>query len=574
MTHDAQNFLGESDLIEEVKADSADLDLFKTLLDGESEGESPTVGSILSGVIVELRRDFVVVDVGRKSEGLVPIHEFKNEQPLEVGQEVEVYLERAENERGQVVLSKDKADRQRHWEYILENCTEGSIVRGEVLRKVKGGLMIDIGVEAFLPGSQIDNQRVKNLDELVGQTFDLKILKINTERKNVVVSRRELIEAERLQKKSELLESIKEGDRCMGRVKNITEFGVFLNVGGIDGLLHKTDMSWGRFTHPSELVAPDQELEVVILGIDREKGRVALGMKQLEHNPYADLAERYPVGSHVKGQVSSLVSYGAFINIEDNIDGLIHLSEMSWVKTITDPTEVLSVGQEVEAVVLAIHTDEGRVSLGIRQLQPNPWSDIEHKYSVGMIVDVTIRRLSNFGAYVELEDGIEGLIRVADLSWVKKVAHPSEILEKDQKVKAMVLSVDPESTKITLGIKQVTKNPWDKIQQKFKVGQVVPCTVSRLRAFGAFVMLEGDIEGLIHVSELSDQPFAKVEDVVSVGQELMASITKIDPEHNKVSLSLKENPSTAQAGDSPYDNIILGSPQESGPENEEEAPNG
>lgn len=507
-----------------------------------SEGSvaSMEIGQILKGHVVELTQDFVVVDVGLKSEGLIPSNEFDDLAELNLGTEVEVLLDRAEGEDGQIVLSREKARKQRQWEYIVNNCTEGSIVHGKVIRKVKGGLMVDIGMEAFLPGSQIDNKRIKNLDEFIDQTYDFKILKINLERKNIVVSRRELLEEERSSKKAELLENISEGQLRTGVVKNITDFGVFLDLDGVDGLLHITDMTWKRIRHPSEMVQLGDELEVMILTIDKEKGRVALGLKQKDANPWEEIEKRFPIGTHVKGKIVNLVPYGAFIEIEDGIEGLIHVSEMSWVKNVSDPTEIVNKGDEVEAVVLSIQKDEGKISLGMKQTEKNPWEDVSERFPVGTNVKVEIRNLTNYGAFVELEPGIDGLIHISDMSWIKKVSHPSEILKKGDMVEAVILSVDVESKKITLGIKQLSDNPWETIEKTMPVGSVLKGTVSKITAFGAFILLENGIEGLVHVTELSDQAFGKVEDVVSVGDAVTAKVLKIDPEHKKISLSIKD----------------------------------
>jgi small subunit ribosomal protein S1 len=532
-------------ILDDVDYQEADAENFKELLqghkeEGEERAEEMAPGTILRGKIVEIGKDFVVVDVGLKSEGLVSTAEFSDPDELVLGNEVEVYLDRAEDEQGQIVLSREKAARQRQWEFIIRHCEEGSIVKGKIIRKVKGGLMVDIGMEAFLPGSQIDNKRIKNLDEYIGKTCEFKILKINLERKNVVVSRRELLEAERISKKAELLETIQVGQIRTGVVKNITDFGVFLDLEGIDGLLHITDMTWRRIKHPSEMVELGQELEVMILSVDKEKGRVALGLKQKEHNPWDDIEKKYPPGLRVKGKIVKLLPYGAFIEIEPGIEGLIHVSEMSWVKNVTDPSEVLNKGDEVEAVVLAVQKEEGKISLGIKQTEHNPWDDVEQKYPLKANVKAEVKSLTNYGAFVELEPGIEGLIHISDMSWIKKVSHPSELFKKGDIVEAIVLSVDKESKKITLGVKQLSTNPWEEIANTIPVGTLVKGHVTKLTAFGAFVELENGIEGLIHVTELSDQAFAKVEDVLSVGDEVITKVIKLDPEHKKVSLSVKE----------------------------------
>lgn len=536
-----------SKVIDDIDYKEEDALQFKNLLSnreeiaGEGSISSMTVGQIFKGKIVEITKDFVVIDVGLKSEGLVPINEFSEPSELYLGNEVEVFLDQAEGEDGQIVLSREKACRLRQWEYIVNHCKEGSIVKGKVIRKVKGGLMVDIGMEAFLPGSQIDNKRIKNLDEYLNQTFDFKILKINMERKNIVVSRRELLEEERISRKAEMLENINEGELRRGIVKNITDFGVFLDLDGIDGLLHITDMTWKRIKHPAEMVHLGEELEVMILHVDKEKGRVALGMKQKESNPWEEIEKRYPPGTLVKGKIVNLVPYGAFIEIEPGIEGLIHVSEMSWVRSVTDPSEVVKKGDEVEAIVLSIQKEDGKISLGIKQTEKNPWEDVERKYPIGSSVEAEIRNLTNYGAFVELEPGIDGLIHISDLSWIKKVSHPSEVLKKGDKVEAVVLSVDKESKKITLGVKQLSTNPWETIEKTMPVGSLVKGIVTKTTAFGAFVELDNGIEALVHVTELSDQPFGKVEDVVNKGGEVTAKVIKLDPEHKKIALSIKEH---------------------------------
>jgi len=545
MSKNPQHTWNESNIVDDISFQEQDAVDFKKLL-GTKEAatnEEPAQhipGSILKGRIVEITKDHVVIDVGLKSEGLVPIEEFTDPSQVALDAEVEVLLDQAEDDNGQIVLSREKAERLRQWEYILEHCEEGSIVKGRVLRKVKGGLMVDIGMEAFLPGSQIDNKRIKNLDDYLDKTYEFKILKINIERKNVVVSRRELLEAERISKKAELLENIKVGDVRDGIVKNITDFGVFLDLDGIDGLLHITDMTWKRIKHPSEMVHLSQKLEVMILSVDKDKGRVALGLKQKESNPWDQIEQKYPPGTRVKGKIVNLLPYGAFIEIEPGIEGLIHVSEMSWVKNITDPSEVVKKGDEVEAVVLSIQKEDGKISLGLKQAEHNPWDDVEKKYPINSNVKAEIRSLTNYGAFVELEPGVEGLIHISDLSWIKKVSHPSEVLRKGDVVDAIILSVDRDSKKITLGVKQLSNNPWESIEKTMPVGSLVKGKVTKITAFGAFVELDSGIEGLIHVTELSDQAFGKVEDVVSKGDDVTAKVIKLDPEHKKIALSIKE----------------------------------
>ncbi len=545
MTKKTQYTWEDTKVVDDVGYAEQDELMFRQLIDTASKapGEDKLLfnpGKILVGRIVEITKDHVVVDVGLKSEGVVPISEFSDTSQLVLDAQVEVYLDQSEDEKGQIVLSREKAEKQRQWEYILQHCKEGSIVRGKIIRKVKGGLMVDIGVEAFLPGSQVDNKRIKNLDEYLDKVYEFKILKINTDRKNIVVSRRELLEAERISKKAELLENIKENDIRFGTVKNITDFGVFLDLNGIDGLLHITDMTWKRIRHPSEMVQLGQKLEVMILSVDKEKGRVALGLKQLGSNPWDDIEKKYPPGTHVHGRITNLLPYGAFMEIESGIEGLIHVSEMSWVKNIADPSEVVSKGQEMDAVVLSVQKSDGKISLGLKQLEHNPWDDIERKYSVGTNVKAEVKSLTNYGAFVELEPGVEGLIHISDLSWIKKVSHPSEMLKKGDLVEAIILSVDKDNKKITLGVKQLSENPWENIERTMPVGSVVQGKISKITAFGAFVELPNGIEGLIHVTELSDQPFGKIEDVVSRGDEVSAKVLKLDPEHKKIALSIKE----------------------------------
>ncbi|WP_375793366.1 30S ribosomal protein S1 [Chlamydia sp. 12-01] len=540
---------GSKKILDTIDCLSEDVVEFKDLLcstHGITSSDEETTseiqpGAILKGTVVDINKDFVVVDVGLKSEGVIPMSEFiESSEGLVLGAEVEVYLDQTEDEEGKVVLSREKATRQRQWEHILAYCEEGSIVKGQIIRKVKGGLIVDIGMEAFLPGSQIDNKKIKNLDDYVGKVCEFKILKINIDRRNVVVSRRELLEAERISKKAELIEQITIGERRRGVVKNITDFGVFLDLDGIDGLLHITDMTWKRIRHPSEMVELNQELEVIILSVDKEKGRVALGLKQKEHNPWEDIEKKYPPGKRVTGKIVKLLPYGAFIEIEEGIEGLIHVSEMSWVKNVVDPSEVVNKGDEVEAIVLSIQKDEGKISLGLKQTEHNPWDNIEEKYPIGLHVHAEIKNLTNYGAFVELEPGIEGLIHISDMSWIKKVSHPSELFKKGSTVEAVILSVDKESKKITLGVKQLSSNPWNEIEEMFPTGSNISGVVTKITAFGAFVELQNGIEGLIHVSELSEKPFSKIEDIISIGDSVSAKVIKLDPDHKKVSLSVKE----------------------------------
>ncbi|MEM8628536.1 MAG: 30S ribosomal protein S1 [Chlamydiota bacterium] len=565
MTNQFHDWSNENNILDDETFSPEEAEEFKNLLDETKVEEDSSInlmkpGQILQGTVVEIVKDFAIIDVGLKSEGLVPVAEFSDTDELILGAEVEVYLDRTEGEDGQIVLSREKARKQRQWEYIITNCKEGSLIKGKVMRKVKGGLMVDIGMEAFLPGSQIDNKRIKNLDEFLGHTYEFKILKINIERKNIVISRRELLEAERVSKKAEVLEKIHEGDLCRGVVKNITDFGVFLDLNGIDGLLHITDMTWKRIKHPSEILSLGDELEVIILHVDQDKGRVALGLKQKERNPWEEIEQRYPPGMTVLGKIVNLVSYGAFIEIEPGIEGLIHVSEMSWTKNVTDPSEIVEMGQEVEAIVLSIQKQDGKISLGIKQTQSNPWDNVESKYPVGNSVTAEVRNLTNYGAFVELEPGVEGLIHISDLSWSKKISHPSEVFKKGDRVDMVILSVDRDSKKITLGVKQLEKNPWENIEQNFPLGSLVTGVVTKTTAFGAFVLLDNSIEALIHVSELSDQPFGKVEEVIKEGDVVTSKVIKLDSERKKVSLSLKDY--IVEKNHVNHDDIVIGGSEE------------
>jgi small subunit ribosomal protein S1 len=495
-------------------------------------------GSIVKGRVLEIRPREVLVDIGYKSEGVIPISEFDDAE-VEVGDEVEVLLERLENEDGMVVLSKEKAAHKQNWDKIVKVFEGDGLIKGKVKAVVKGGLTVNIGVEAFLPGSQIDIVPPKDLQQFVGNTYDFKIVKVNDERKNVVLSRREIIEQERAEKRSKFLESVKIGDTVHGTVKNLTDFGAFIDLDGMDGLLHITDMTWGRLTHPSELLKIGQELEVVVLDINREKERVSLGLKQTQRNPWDKIEERFPVGQVVRGKVTNLVPYGAFVEIEEGVEGLIHVSELSWTKRITRPSDVLTQGQEVEAVVLGVNKEEQKISLGVRQLEPNPWDAIEQRYQVGAQVKGKIRNMTAYGAFVELEEGIDGMIHVSDLSWTRKINHPSEVLKKGDELEAVVLDIDKVNQRISLGTKQLESDPWKEIDQRYKIGDLVQGKVTKLASFGAFVQLQDDIDGLVHISQLSEEHVAKVKDVLKVGQEVEARVIKVDKAERRIGLSIK-----------------------------------
>src|SRR5436189_4708644 len=455
-------------------------------------------GSIVKGRVLEIRPREVLVDIGYKSEGIIPSAEFDNIDTLEVGDEVDVLLERLENDEGTVILSKEKAAYRQNWEKIVKVFQGDGLIKGKVKAVVKGGLTVNIGVEAFLPGSQIDIVPPKDLQQFVGNTYDFKIVKINDDRKNVVLSRRELIEQERAEKRAKFMETIKIGSTVKGVVKNLTDFGAFIDLDGMDGLLHITDMTWGRLGHPSELVKVGQELDVLVLDINKEKERVSLGLKQTQKNPWEETEGRFPVGSKVKGKITNLVPYGAFVELEEGVEGLIHVSELSWTKRITRPSDVLTVGQELEAVVLGVNRDEQKISLGVRQLEPNPWDEIEHRYPIGKQVKGTVRNMTAYGAFVELEEGIDGMVHVSDMSWTRKINHPSEMIKKGDEIEAVVIDIDKVNQRISLGIKQLTEDPWKTIDDKYKIGDLVKGKVTKLASFGAFVQLQDDIDGLVH----------------------------------------------------------------------------
>lgn len=496
-------------------------------------------GSIVRGRVVEVRSTEVIVDIGYKSEGIIPADEFGDLTSIKAGDEIEVLLEKLEDDEGIVVLSRNKAEQKKNWEKILTACKEGSVTTGKVTAKIRGGLLVDIGVDAFLPSSQVDLQPVRNLDDWLGKTLEFKVIKINLERKNIVVSRRELLEEQRIDRRRKILTDTKVGQTCKGVVKNITDFGAFVDLDGVDGLLHITDMSWTRIGHPSEMMKVGDAIEVVILDVNREKERVSLGLKQRQKNPWEVIREQFPVGTRVKGKVTSLAPFGAFIEIEKGIEGLVHISEFSWSKRTTKPQEMLSVGDEVEAVVLGVQPEEKKISLGLRQLEANPWQNASARYPVGSRVTGQVRNLTNYGAFIELPDGLDGLIHVSDMSWTQKINNPSEILKKGDQVEVVVLEVDAAQQRIALGLKQLSPDPWADIAQHHKIGDTVHAKVSRLTNFGAFVELAPGVEGLVHISQISEERVEKIKAVLKIGDEITARILKIDAANRRISLSIK-----------------------------------
>ncbi len=496
-------------------------------------------GEIVKGKIIEVRPKEVLVDIGYKSEGVVSISEFLEPDAVKLGNEIDVLIEKLENKDGTVVLSHEKAEFKKNWERILSICNEGGRVMGKVKTVVKGGLIVNVGVEAFLPSSQIDMTTPKNLQQFVGNSYEFKVVKINQERQNIVLSRRELIEAERNEKRAKLLAEMVPGDIRKGTVKNITDFGAFIDLNGLDGLLHITDMSWGRLNHPSEVLKVGQELDVVVLDVNKEKERVSLGLKQKMANPWDNIETKFPVGQKVKGKVVSLVPYGAFVQLEPGVEGLVHVTELSWTKRVAKPSDILKQDQEIEAVVLGINREEQKISLGIRQLESNPWDTAETKYIVNTRVKGKVRNLTSYGAFVELEEGIDGMVHVSDMSWTRKINHPSEMLKKGDDVEAIVLEVDRANQRIALGMKQLEVDPWENIEKLYKVGDLVTGKVTKLASFGAFVGLQHEIDGLVHISQISEERVDKIKNVLKVGQEVSARVVKIDRGERRIGLSIK-----------------------------------
>jgi len=498
-----------------------------------------TEGSIVTGRIVEVRQDEVLVDIGYKSEGLIPRDEFGKDEELSTGDTIDVLLERLEDDYGMVVLSKKRAELQRNWDRVVATCEEGGTIMGLVKARVKGGMIVDVGVDAFLPGSQVDIVPVHNADDFVGREYAFKVLKINKERRNIVLSRRELLEEERREQKRILLNEIQKGQTRTGMVKNITDFGAFIDLNGMDGLLHITDMSWGRINHPSVMLRVGQEVSVMILDVDQERERISLGLKQTLPNPWENVDQLYPIGSRVKGRVVNLVPYGAFVELEEGVEGLVHVSELSWTKRVAKASDVLDVGQEVEAVVLSLNKTEQKISLGIRQTETNPWDLVQENYPIGSRITGRIRNFTNYGAFVELEEGIDGMIHVSDMSWTRKINHPSEMLRKGDEVECVVLEVDASNQRISLGLKQASEDPWSMIQQRYEVGSKVKGIVSKITSFGAFVELEEGVDGLVHISQISDAKVEMVRDLLKPGDEVEARVVKIDAADRKIGLSIK-----------------------------------
>ncbi len=502
--------------------------------------DSRLPGTILRGTIVSQIGNDVIVEVGLKSEGIVDANEFENSEEIVPGKEIEVLLEDTDSESGLVLLNKRKADVIRGWETILNTKKEGDVVKGKVIRRIKGGLLVDIGVPVFLPASQVDIRKPGDISRFIGKEVACKILKIDVEGRNIVISRRKLVEEERRSSKEKVLAEIEVGQLRKGVVKNIADFGVFVDLGGLDGLLHISDLSWGRISHPSEVVELDQELECIVVGVDKEKEKISLGLKQKTSSPWENIEERYPIEARVRGKVVNVMSYGVFVRLEDGVEGLVHISEMSWTRRLAHPGEMVNLGDEIEVVVLDVNKEKQEISLGLKQTEVNPWAIASQKYPVGTILSAKVRSLTNFGVFVEIEPGIDGMIHISDLSWTRKYNHPGEALQKGKEVKCIVLEVNEERRRVSLGIKQMTEDPWIRaIPEKYIPGHIIKGKVAKLTNFGAFVELEPDLEGLLHISELADHKIDKPQDVVGVGDEVEVKILKVDTDARKIGLSLR-----------------------------------
>jgi len=497
-------------------------------------------GEIVNGTIVAITGDEILVDVGYKSEGTISLREFPDPKSLKVGDQIEVLLEKKEDQDGVIVLSKEKADFYKTWDQIYDLFERAETVQGKVIELVKGGLSVDIGVRAFLPASQVGLRPIKELNSLIGQTLPMKIIKLNKRRRNIVLSRKAVLVEEREKLRSELIKTIDVGQTCEGEVKNITDFGAFVDIGGMDGLLHITDITWGRIKHPSEVLAIGDKIKVIVLDFDKENERVSLGMKQLAKHPWVDIEDRYKIGQHVKGKIRNITDYGAFVELEPGIEGLIHISEMSWTRRVKHPSKLMAVGDTVEAVILSIDPKAERISLGLRQTEPDPWQTMSELYPIGTIIEGKVRNITDFGAFVEVEEGIDGLVHISDISWTRRIKHPSEVLRKGQRVQVMVLNIDVPNRRISLGMKQLTEDPWSKVEDIFKLGEDLEGEVVKITSFGLIIKLKDDIEGLLHISEICDKHIDNLEKFFRVGDLLNLRVININREERKINLSLRE----------------------------------
>jgi len=529
--------------MEQANSDFPEVESFEKMLEDSLSARKVQTDEVVPGRIIQITADYVIVDVGCKSEGQIPIEEFKDADgnlTVKNGDTVDVYIEGWENESGMMPLSKDKADRMRIWDTVSRVYDDDDLIEGKIVSKIKGGLAVDIGLRAFLPGSQIDLHPVRDLDRLIGQTLQFKILKLSKKRGNIVLSRRAILEKERESLRSETLKNIEEGSIVKGTVKNITDYGVFIDLGGVDGLLHVTDISWGRITSPRDYFNIGDVTDVKILSFDRENQRVALGFKQMKTNPWELVQEKYAINNRVAGKVVNITNYGAFIELEEGVEGLIHISEMSWTKKVKHPSQLLSIADVVEAVVLDVDVSRKRISLGLKQLEPNPWSVIEERYPVGTVVEGKIKNITDFGIFIGLDEGIDGLVHISDISWIQKIKHPAELYKKGDMVKAVVLSIDKENERFSLGIKQLEPDPWEEVPKKYRRGQVVKGMITNITDFGIFLEIEEGVEGLVHVSEIAEDKVQNLKEFAKVGEPLEVLIISIDKRNRKIGLSLRE----------------------------------
>ena len=537
MTFNADEFLDVEE--EEVRTKQEQAEYQEMEAYYESSLRKFKEGELIYGTVIGCSKGLVTVDVGFKSEGIINLDEFPTaERELSIGDQVEVFLERVEDENGIVVLSKEKANKIKVWDTLVETYEEDKIIEGTVIAKAKGGLTVDVGLKAFLPGSQIDLRPTRNLEKLLGEKFKMKIIKMNKKRGNIVCSRRVILEEKRKQAREDTLSKMEEGNLVEGNVKNITDYGVFIDLGGIDGLLHITDMSWGRVNHPSEMFSINDNIQVMVLKYDKQNERVSLGLKQISPDPWTKVEEKYPINTKISGKVVSITDYGAFIELEKGIEGLVHISEMTWSRQTRHPSKIVSLSDMVEAIVLTLDKDRKRISLGMKQIEPNPWEDIDEKYPIGSEVEGTVRNLTDFGAFIELEDGVDGLIHISDLSW-SKIKHPSEVVKKKERIMAVVLSIDKDAARISLGIKQLQPNPWENIAEKYPIGTDVTAKILKITGFGAFAEFDDGLEGLIHISQISTEKVSHPEKAVNVGDSVQAKVVKVDINNKKIGLSIK-----------------------------------
>jgi small subunit ribosomal protein S1 len=538
-------------LNEEEEQDLTNEEDFAELV--ESSFHQIQEGEVVTGTVVQTTPEYVMIDVGSKSEGQIPLEEFLDESgslTVNVGDEVQVFLEDTEESSGQVRISKTKADKIKVWEHIAEVCETEQTISGKVVSRVKGGLQVDIGVPAFLPGSQVELRPVRNFDKYIGRTFEFNVLKYNRKRGNIVLSRRPLLENAKDQKKSLILQALENDGLCMGRVKNITDYGAFVDLGGIDGLLHITDMSWGRISHPSDILKVGDEIQVKVLKFDEDKERVSLGLKQTQPDPWADVEQKYPVDSHLNGKVVSITDYGAFVELETGVEGLVHISEMTWAKKPRHPSKIVQIGEEVEVVILNVDKEQKRISLGMKQLRPNPWDVVAERYPVGTKIEGKIRNVTDFGIFVGIDEGIDGLVHISDISWTQRIKHPRDLYKKGQTVQAVVLNIDKENERFSLGIKQMYEDPWESIPSRYPAGAKVTGKVTSVTDFGVFLEIEEGIEGMIHVSELSKERVSSPHDFTKEGEDLTAMVLKVNQQEKKIALSVK---SLERTGD--YDSV-------------------